>query len=494
MKLIYQQMLAFFTIIVLLLTLLGIFFFQLTKSLIYENTWNQLEGYAYSLKTDAMSETQTSKGKVIFSLDSEKLQNYELLLQNQEVHFTIYTSRNRVLYPQTMGFQSIISKKDWRKLKKGNIIRRKNDLSWKRGPGDFKEGDRQQQKMTDILAPCFDQQGDLVAVISVGAKVSSLEESFAKIQRSLIYMLLISAAIGVAISYLVAHYTTKRIRQLQRATRQVASGNFNIQIPNKDRDEIDDLANDFNSMTFSLKKSEKEIKRQEEQRRQFMADAAHEMRTPLTTINGLLEGLAYDAIPEESKAKSIELMRNETKRLIRLVNENLDYEKIRSGQILLKRQNFEAMHVLHNIQTQLRKKAQSAGDTLEVTGPNKLNVFADYDRFVQVIFNVTQNAIQFTQNGNIQISAEKGFESTIFRISDTGIGMTPEQLKNIWERYYKADASRKNTKYGESGLGLAIVQQLMQLHHGKVEVISHPDQGTTFTLIFPDEKLTNDKV
>jgi signal transduction histidine kinase len=488
MKLIYQQMLAFFTIIVLLLTLLGVFFFQLTKSLIYENTWSQLEGYAYSLKTDAMSIKQTSSGKLVFSLDSNKLRNYELLLQNQEVHFTIYTSRNRVLYPQTMGFQSTISTSDWKKLKKGNIIRRKNDLSWQRGPGDFKEGERQQQKMTDILAPCFDEDGDLVAVISVGAKVSSLQESFAKIQRSLIYMLLISAVIGVVISYLVAHYTTKRIRRLQTATRQVAGGNFDIQVPTKKHDEIDELATDFNQMAASLKSSEKEIKRQEERRRQFMADAAHEMRTPLTTINGLLEGLAYDAIPEESKAKSIELMRNETKRLIRLVNENLDYEKIRSGQIILNRRNFDAMHVLQNIKTQLKKKAGSAGDILEVAGPEKLNVFADYDRFVQVIFNITQNAIQFTQNGSIQISAEKGFESSIFRISDNGIGMTKEQLKNIWERYYKADPSRKNTKYGESGLGLSIVQQLIELHHGKIEVISHPNQGTTFTLIFPDEQ------
>ncbi len=118
--------------------------------------------------------------------------------------------------------------------------------------------------------------------------------------------------------------------------------------------------------------------------------------------------------------------------------------------------------------------------------PKQISVYADYDRFVQIIFNITQNAIQFTENGTITINAQRGFEETIVRISDTGIGMSKEQLANIWERYYKADPSR-NAKYGESGLGLAIVHQLVQQHGGTIEVTSKPDQGTTFTIIFPDK-------
>ncbi|MCP9358197.1 HAMP domain-containing histidine kinase [Liquorilactobacillus satsumensis] len=484
MKLIYQQMIAFFVVITALLAILGFSFFHVTKTLIYENTWNQLEGYAYSLKTQSMTIERGANGKQTFTLDIGKLQTSELLLRNQQVHFTIYTTRNKVMYPD-QGYQSTISTSDWKKLESGQIIRRKSDLGW-RGPDKAKV--QNQQRMTDILAPCFDQSGQLVAVTSVGAKVSSLQESFTKIQRNLFYVLLFSALLGVAISYLLAHYITKRISKLRNATRAVANGDFDVTLVDHKRDELDDLANDFNQMTSSLKQSNEEISRQEQKRRQFMADAAHEMRTPLTTINGLLEGLAYDAIPEESKEKSIELMRNETRRLIRLVNENLDYEKIRSGQIELRRTTFDAMNVIHNVAAQLKKKAQSAGDTIEVAGPTKLPVFADYDRFVQIMFNITQNAVQFTTNGVIRISAERGYKSSILRIADNGIGMDDEQLKNIWERYYKADASRRNTKYGESGLGLAIVQQLMEQHGGKVEVISKPNKGSTFTLIFPDEK------
>lgn len=241
-------------------------------------------------------------------------------------------------------------------------------------------------------------------------------------------------------------------------------------------------------MTASLKASQEEIHCQEERRRQFMANAAHEMRTPLTTINGILEGLQYDVIPEEDKKHSIELMQNETKRLIRLVNDNLNYEKIRTNQITMERKLFDASAVLQNLEEQLSKKAQAQGDTLDVDVAKGLLVYADYDRFVQIMFNIIQNAIQFTQHGQIKIRGKRVENGTQFTVQDNGIGMTPEQLENIWERYYKADRSRMNTKYGESGLGLAIVHRLVQLHGGKITAQSEYGKGSTFSVYFPDEK------
>src|SRR5699024_2464178 len=141
-----------------------------------------------------------------------------------------------------------------------------------------------------------------------------------------------------------------------------------------DRDEIDDLANDFNSMTQSLRASQEEIERQEERRRQFMADAAHEMRTPLTTINGLLEGLEHDMIPENQKKRSVQLMRDETRRLIRLVNENLDYEKIRSNQIRLTKRTFNAHDAVRSLVEPLKGKADASNNQIQVACPEDLEV------------------------------------------------------------------------------------------------------------------------
>ena len=170
-----------------------------------------------------------------------------------------------------------------------------------------------------------------------------------------------------------------------------------------------------------------------------------------------------------------------------MVNENLDYEKIRTNQILLSKHTFNARKDLDNITEQLTQKAEEAGDTITIKAPAQLPTYADHDRFVQILFNIVQNAVQFTKNGQITIGGKLGYHQTEFTVSDTGIGMSKDQMKNIWERYYKADPSRKNTKYGESGLGMAIVHQLMGLHGGTIEVDSKLGSGTTFTLIFPDE-------
>ncbi|MFC6169342.1 sensor histidine kinase [Loigolactobacillus jiayinensis] len=480
MRLIYQQMLAFFAVIMTTLLVVGLFFIQFTDKMVYENTWDQLEGYADSLMQQAMTVNKTTNSFTGFQVSM--LSNSEAVLSHQKVHFAIFNEKNQMIYPIDNGNGPALARKlnktDWHKLKQGKRIYRKSD----HGSNVLKN----QQEMTDVLVPYF-YNGDLKAVISVGSLVSNVHANITKIEHNLFIALLISSVAAVILSFLLAKYQILRINRLRGAAHKVAKGDFDVQIDSKHRDELDDLAVDFNQMTTALRESGDEIKRQEERRRQFMADAAHEMRTPLTTINGLLEGLQYDAIPEDMRGKSIELMQNETKRLIRIVNENLDYEKIRTNQISLSKRNFNGTEALQNIVMQLTKKANNANNDLILTPGPSIQVYADYDRFVQVMFNVIQNAIQFTQNGTITITAKHGYHETIFSVQDTGIGMSADQLKNIWERYYKADPSRKNTKYGESGLGLAIVHQLVQLHGGEIKVASKQNQGTTFTISFPDQ-------
>ncbi|WP_125544330.1 sensor histidine kinase [Levilactobacillus lindianensis] len=481
MKLMYQQMLGFFAAIMIILIIMGVSYSQMTRHMVYSNTWNSLEKYSNSLIEQSLRINSEDSHDVEFDTDS--LESSEQLLQNQAVSTTIYSANNRVVFPANV-YQQAINSSDWKKLKQNKIIHKVVDKRVRTKNG------RISPAMTEVMKPYF-YNHRLVAVVVMGAFVSDINTSVNQINRNLIRALLVSIVVAIVASYLLARYYTSRINQLRKATNQVAKGNYDVEMASRNRDEIDDLINDFNGMTQSLKDSQEEIQRQEQRRREFMANASHEMRTPLTTINGLLEGLAYNAIPEESKEESIDLMRSETSRLIRLVNENLDYEKIRSNQISLNLHEFNAVDALHNIVEQLKQKADDSGDQLELQAPQDIPVYADYDRFVQIMFNITQNAIQFTQQGTITISAQRGYEETIVKVADTGMGMSDEQLQNIWERYYKADPSRKNTKYGESGLGLSIVHQLVQLHHGKISVTSKEHQGTTFTVIFPDQHQTN---
>ncbi|KRL86544.1 sensor histidine kinase [Lacticaseibacillus pantheris] len=473
MKLIYQQMIGMLTTIIVSLLVVAALFIHSTTTAAWEDNFRQLSSYTSNLEQNALLNKST--------INSEFIQSSERILSGQHVNFVIYNSKNQMRYPGVAG--GSIQSKYWQQLKSGDSVAVKAATT---NPRNGKT-----QNITIFYRPVF-YSGKLLYVIAAYEPVEAIQTTISKTKRSVLIGFIISATVAVILSYFIARYTNRRIDRLRNATHEVAQGNYDVELETTGRDEISELASDFSNMTDSLKASEKEIERQEDRRRQFMADAAHEMRTPLTTINGLLEGLAYDAIPEESKAKSIELMQNETKRLIRIVNENLDYEKIRTNQIILQRQTFKAKRDIDNVTLQLHQKAESAGDELIVDVPEDLMVYADHDRFVQIIFNIVQNAIQFTQNGHVRITGQRGYQQAEFSISDDGIGMSADQVQNIWERYYKADPSRKNTKYGESGLGLAIVHQLVAQHGGTIDVQSELGAGTTFHITFPDEQETND--
>src|SRR5690606_23886692 len=175
-----------------------------------------------------------------------------------------------------------------------------------------------------------------------------------------------------------------------------------------------------------------EIENLENRRRQFMADVSHELRTPLTTIRGIIEGLRNDMISESEKERGLQLASNETMRLIRLVNENLDYEKIRSNQVSLVKQEIQLGELLEIIKEQLGDTAAERDDRIVVEVEEDVSVFADYDRLTQVLINITKNSIQFTENGTIWLRGYAHDDRTIIEIEDTGIGMDPGEIEKIW--------------------------------------------------------------
>lgn len=479
MRYLYQQLLAFWFVIGITLMTLGIAFIQMTRQTIEENNYRQLLGYANAV-VKVMGVTNDAMPSYDLELDLIRALNIsEITLNQQDVTFVFLKEDGKVLYPVTPDKQIVFPAQEyWDKLEEGqkqqitseqNIFGKKEATSYTMIPVNLNE--------------------EFYGALIVTQPASNIQTTANEFTLNLIKGFALSGIVALIISYFYATFQVRRINRMKRATKEVANGNFDSILPVHNRDEFDELAEDFNKMTVSLKESHEEIKRQEERRRQFMADASHEMRTPLTTINGLLEGLEYNVIPENQKENAIRLMKNETERLIRLVNENLDYEKIRTNQISIIIKKFSATEALQTILSQLKSKAAAANDQLILEMTQNIEVFADYDRFVQIMVNILQNAIQFTTDGDIRVKIEKGYLETIIEISDTGIGMTEEQLKNIWDRYYKVDPSRKNRKFGESGLGLPIVQQLVRLHKGKIDVKSELHQGTTFRISFPDTEI-----
>lgn len=410
--------------------------------------------------------------------DPTKLHSYDEVFDNQEIEYGIFNRYGYLEYPNVQqNIQLELNEDEMNVLEAGDALLLRTETSDLRG---------NQEETALVYVPIHTETGLYEGFIGIGRPVSQIEIQMDDLKQNVLRAFILSAIIAIAMSLILSYYLVKRVNRLSKASQKVATGDYDIYIDHSNRDEIDRLSADFNKMIKALKEWRREVLHLEDRRKTFMQDVAHEMRTPLTTINGLLEGLEYGVFDEEQEMRSIKLMRKETTRLIRLVNENLDYENIQSNHIVLRKNYFPLNEAIEEISGQLSAIAKDSRNEIIIEDDiDEITVYADFDRFKQIIVNLLKNAIQFTTDGEISIKASQTKEMTEIIISDTGAGMTEEEMENIWDRYYKADISRKNTKYGESGLGLPIVQQLVELHDGHIKVTSTPGEGSTFTLIFP---------
>lgn len=460
----YQHMLGFLAVIIILLYTSLFSFIRLSRESAFNSTQEDLFTYAETIVESAN--------------DYDDLSREQRILDKFNVNIAVVDNQGKVVYPSlTPNIVSRIIPEDLEDLKAGERQTSIVELGV--------DGEEENHMM--VYVPYFSQStGEYGGFVSVMTPFSIVDDEINALEGHLFRAFFIATIVSIIISALLAWYQVNRINRLRKAAHKVTQGEYDVRVSYSDRDELDNLSRDFNKMILALDQSQKELDRQEERRKSFMQDAAHEMRTPLTTINGLLEGLEYGIIDESNRLRSIQLMRKETTRLIKLVNENLDYENIRSNRIKLIKKEILLSNIFEEIDYQMKKLSKKSNNTLNVEDMKDMTVFADYDRLKQILVNLIKNAIQFTDNGEINVWAEKTEYGTKLFIQDNGIGMSEKQLKNIWERYYKADTSRQNTLYGESGLGLSIVQQLVHLHGAVIDVRSKENKGTLFSVEFPD--------
>ncbi len=465
MKYFYQQLFGFVSVVLLTIAACGILFYNVMSNNVYTQRSQQLQSYAKGLIATDMSDAD------IYKLGT--------ILREENVSIAMFDENNAMTYPSSsIDTKTALTEDELNHLKNGAAINLKEvQMNFTGEAVD---------NLITVYYPII-KNGQYKGYVALASPMSRIQTEVRELRNSMFIAFGAAIIIGIMMSFVFANYQTRRINKLRMATRKISEGDFDVKLPVESRDEFDDLIKDFNNMAHSLRESEREVERQENVRRQFMMDVAHEMRTPLTTMNGLLDGLKYNMVPESRRGRSLELISSETQRLIRLVNENLDYEKIRSNQIVLVQHRFAGIGAIQTVVEQMQELAKVKNNTLRYECDKDFSVFADYDRFVQILVNITKNANQFTDNGEIVVKAWNEGKKAIVEISDTGIGINESEIKEIWERFYKADVSRKSTKYGESGLGLAIVKSLVTSHCGTISVKSEVNKGTTFRVVFPGE-------
>lgn len=276
------------------------------------------------------------------------------------------------------------------------------------------------------------------------------------------------------------------LRKITYATEQYASGNMHYEFQVDSDDEIGYLAACLNYMAS-------EIARSEDDQKKFVANISHDFRSPLTSIRGYLEAMLDGTIPPELHEKYLQIVLNETDRLTKLTNSLLTLNNLNTKGMLLDRTDFDINQVIRNTAASFEGTCRKKTIAIELmlTG-DVMYVNADMGKIQQVLYNLLDNAIKFSHHDSvIRIETSEKKHKLFVSVKDSGIGIPKDDLKLIWERFYKSDLSRGKDKKG-TGLGLSIVKEIIASHGEHINVISTEGVGTEFIFSLPCSKLNED--
>lgn len=288
---------------------------------------------------------------------------------------------------------------------------------------------------------------------------------------------------GILVSLGLTVILSKRIanplQQMSKVARDMTQGNYKAEVPVTGQDEVAQLGEAINALAANLHHLDTS-------RKAFLADVAHELRTPMSYIRGYSqvvdEGLFET---EEEKRKYIRIIHDESKRLESLVNDLFVLAQGDTDMLVMDIQPMDVSPVISSVVERMRKKAEDKGIDIKISSSDDLVLNADRVRLEQVLVNLVDNAIRYTPSqGHIELRLRKVGQLAVIEVSDTGVGIPKEDLPHIWERMYRIEKSRSRAR-GGTGLGLSIVKQIVEAHGGTVDAQSEENRGTTITVQIP---------
>lgn len=305
--------------------------------------------------------------------------------------------------------------------------------------------------------------------------IDPIDATSSVITSQLIYITIISLVISTVISLFMAKELSRPIKEINETAKKLGKGDFDIVFNKCGYDEIDELADTLNTATDSLRNTD-------EVRRELMANVSHDLKTPLTMIKAyseMIRDLSGDN--KEKREAHLKIIIDETDRLTRLVNDMMDLSKVESGIIILEKEKYDFSQNATSLIDRIRLSSIDTEHEIEYSIPNDLYVLADKTKIEQVLYNLIINAIKHSGEGkrHIKIKVTSTQKRVKVEVSDDGVGISKEDLKHIWDRYYKASESFTRNVQG-SGLGLAIVKNILIKHQSDFGVESEVGKGTTF--------------
>jgi len=317
--------------------------------------------------------------------------------------------------------------------------------------------------------------GDTIGAVLVHKKLSDLNGAMVNMYSRIIFAALMAAIVAVVLIYFLAKNILKPLKKVTKATAQLARGNFDVRLDINSEDEIGELSRTFNSVA-------KDLGKYENTRRSFVANVSHELRSPLTSMQGLVQGILDGTIPKDQCDYYLGVVLDETKRLNYLINDLLDLSQIESGKLDFDIEKTDINELIRICLITFESKISAKNIGVEVDiKDEKQYVLADENRVKQVMMNLIDNAVKFTpEMGTIKIYTSESPASVFVNVNNSGSPILEEDLPYVFERFYKADKSHTRTQEG-TGLGLSIVKKILDGHGQNIWVKSKENEGTTFT-------------
>jgi len=323
-----------------------------------------------------------------------------------------------------------------------------------------------------IIGLPLNLQGEFKGGLIISLPLAPVKDTAAILKIQLFYITLILLFTALILAYILSRSFTKPILEITKVSEKMASGNFSVKIKSKGRDEIGRLASTINYMGEELSKIE-------QLRKDLIANVSHELRTPLSLIRGYAETIRdVTGNIVEKRDRQLEIIIEETERLSKIVDDILNLSQIQAGYVNLNKTRFNISELLERIIMKFQILSEKTGVTIVLENQVDAIVVGDEIRIEQVMYNLVNNAFNHTDRaGHINIRAIENEKSIKIEVADTGIGISEEDLKHIWDRFYKV-GKVEGIKSKGTGLGLTIVATILESHGFKYGVESTKGKGT----------------
>jgi heavy metal sensor kinase len=321
-------------------------------------------------------------------------------------------------------------------------------------------------------------EGDIYLLV-VGASMRQMEDALSSFLKALAWLIPTGVLLAAIASWFMAGKALQPVAELGKVAGEIAVTSLNRRLPVRGtNDELDHLAIEFNDTLARLEKAVGEMK-------QFTASISHELRTPLAVLRGEAEVALMEADSTQQYRRVLSSQLEEFEKLSRMINQLLTLARAESGEVAIAHEAVNFSHMARSLAEQLEPVAASKDVTLSWKCDPEVMLRGDASWIERVILNLADNAIKFTRpGGHVWITVTRNGHDAVLEVADDGIGIVPEAVPHIFERFYRADPSRANRADG-AGLGLSLVKWAVDQHHGSVQVDSTPGNGTRFVVKIP---------